>query len=78
MKYRLVSSSFTWDIKYVLGFKIEGKKMECFALLLNTDCDRCPSCLPTFQFDISESLSLAVYQNSHTGVNSTSEDAAQN
>ena len=52
--------------------------MECFALLLNTDCDRCPSCLPTFQFDISESLSLAVYQNSHTGVNSTSEDAAQN
>ena len=50
--------------------------MECFALLLNTDCDRCPSCLPTFQFDISESLSLAVYQNSHTGVNSTSEDAA--
>ena len=49
--------------------------MECFALLLNTDCDRCPSCLPTFQFDISEWLSLAVYQNSHMGVNSTSEDA---
>ena len=31
--------------------------MESFVLLLNELCDRCPSCLPTFQFAIDRFLS---------------------